>query len=196
DLFLDAHPDVTNGTLRQAVALTPRPDRLMLFPADDKGDADFVTLSFLIFGLNLEGLYYLWFLLFALSLATFVAVYWRDEARLAAVCVLLLGVYAAFFALPLTTELFSIHNPRSFGIVSLPAVLHLSFAIIDRQRLRPGRLAAAVVQALFIAFSIHVRTTELWQVLGVAGVAASVLLADRSRQAVRALWPAIVVVAA
>jgi hypothetical protein len=196
DVFLDAHPHVTNETLRRSLSIHPRPDRLMLFPADDKGDADFVTLSFLIFGLNLEGLYYTWFLLFVVSIAIFVATFWRDASRLAAVCVLLLAIYVGFFALPLTNELFSIHNPRSFGIVSLVAVLHLSFAMIDRQRLSRARLAAAAAQATFIAFSIHVRTTEFWQVMALVGLAAVLWIRDHSRDGVRALWPVAMALAA
>ena len=195
EVFQDAHPNVTNETLQRAIALQPRRDRIMLFPADDKGDADFVTLSFLIFGLDLAGLYWTWFLLYAVPIAIFVAAFWREPARLAAVCVLLLAIYAGFFALPLTNELFSIHNPRSFGIVSLVAVLHLSFAMIDRQRLTAGRLAAAAAQAAFIAFSIHVRTTEAWQLIALAGLAAVLWMKDHSRDGVRALWPAAVALA-
>jgi len=196
EVFMTAHPNISNETLRQSLFLKPRLDRVMLFPADDKGDADFVALSFLIFGLNVEALYYMWFLMFVVPIAVFVAVYWRDEFRLATLCVLLLAVEVGFSALPLTTELFSIHNPRSFGIVSLASVLHLCFAMIDRQRASAGRLPAAAMQAAFIAFSIHVRTTEFWQVLCVLGVASALILRDHSRQAIRTLWPALVLVVA
>src|SRR5712692_888607 len=69
DLFIAAHPNVTDETLQQSLSLDPRRDRLMFFPADDKGSADFVTLSFLMFGLNIEGLYYAWFVMFAVPIA-------------------------------------------------------------------------------------------------------------------------------
>jgi hypothetical protein len=197
DVFLDADKDVSNDMLRRAVSLHPRPDRLMLFPADDKGDADFVTASFLVFGLNIEGFYYMWFLMFVVPIGLFIAIYWRNESHLAALCLLLLAVDVGFSALPLTTELFSIQNPRSLGVVSLVSVLHLSFAMIDRQRLSLSRLAAAAVQAAFIAFSIHVRSTEVWQVVAVMGVAAGVLLKDRMRpEAFRLVWPAAVLIVA
>ena len=192
-----AHPRVTNDTIQQALSLAPRRERLMLFPADDKGGADFVTLSFRVFGLDVQGLYDAWFAIFVVPIALFVAVFWRQPARLAALCVLLLGIYTGIFALPLTTELFSLHNPRSFGIVSLVSVLHLAFAMIDRQRASPARLAAAAVQAAVIAFSIHVRSTEVWQVLAVVGVAAVLYLrGDRGREGLRLLWPAAVLIAA
>ena len=196
DVFIRANPRVSNDTLRQALSVHPDPGRVMLFPADDKGDADFATLSLMLFGLSIEGLYYTWFVLFAVPIVIYVATYWRDAPRLSALCVLLLGVYTSFFALPLTTELFSIHNPRSFGIVSLASVLHLSFAIIDRQRPSAGRVVAAAAQALIIAFSIHVRTTEFWQVLGVGGVAAAVAVSAERRARILAWWPALVLAAA
>jgi hypothetical protein len=196
DVFIKANPNISNDTLQQALLVHPNPDRVMLFPADDKGDADFATLSIMLFGLSIEGLYYTWFVLFAVPIAIYVAVYWRDASHLAALAILLLAVYTAFFALPLTTELFSIHNPRSFGIVSLASVLHLSFAILDRQRRSAANVAAAAAQALFIAFSIHVRTTEFWQVLSVAGVAGAVALMERGYSRVLVVWPALVLVAA
>jgi hypothetical protein len=196
DVFIKANPNISNDTLQQALLSQPRPDRVMLFPADDKGAADFATLSFRLFGLSIEGLYYTWFLLFAVPIAAYIAVYWRDPSRLAVLAILLLAVYTAFFALPLTTELFSIHNPRSFGIVSLASVLHLSFAMLDRQRRSAAHIVAAAVQALFIAFSIHVRTTEFWQVFSVLGVAAAVAVTERGRARFHVLWPAVVLTAA
>lgn len=194
EVFIKANPNVSNGTLRQALSLHPDPDRVMLFPADDKGDADFATLSFALFGPTVEGLYYTWFALFAVPIAIYVAVYWREPGRLAALAILLLAVYVSFFALPLTAELFSIHNPRAFGIVSLVPVLHLIFAVLDRQRPTALHVAAAAVQVASIAFSTNVRTTELWQVFSVAGVATAAALVERGRTRLLVLWPALALV--
>jgi hypothetical protein len=197
EFFIAANPNVTNETIQQSLALEPRRDRLMLFPADDKGGADFVTLSFRVFGYDLRRLYDAWFVLYVLPIAMFIAVFWRQTARLAALCVLLLGIYTAMFALPLTTELFSVHNPRAFGIVSLVSVLHLALAMIDRQRPTPARVAAAAVQAAIIMFSIHVRSTEVAQVIAVMGVAAVVYVkSGLGRQGLIPLWPAAVLIAA
>ena len=159
----------------------------MFFPGDDKGDADFAILAFRIFGERIESLYYLWFAIYLAGVLAYAVVYRRHEARLVALCFLAFAIYAAFFALPLTSELGSIHNPRAFGAVSLVAVLHLSVAMLDGQRLTTTRLGAALVQATLIAFSVNVRSTEWWQVLTVAGVGAWVLA--RRHVGIKSLWP-------
>lgn len=197
EFFMTQHPHVTDATLQQSLALEPRRDRLMLFPADDKGGADFVTLAFRLFGFTLPALYDTWFAIFVVAIGVFVLTFRRQPARLAALCVLLLAIHAGIFALPLTTELYSIHNPRSFGIVSLVPLLHLAFAMIDRQRASPAGIAAAAIQAGIVTFSIHVRSTEAWQVIAVLGVAAAVYVrGTRGIAGIRRLWPAAVLIAA
>lgn len=194
ELFIRTHPHITNDTLARATTLTPSRDRLMFFPGDDKGDADFAILAFRVFGMHVESLYYLWFALYLAGIVAFIVVFWRSEARLAALSLLTFAVYSAFFALPLTFELGTIDNPRAFGAISLVAVLHLSFAMIDRDRLTATRLAAVALQSALIALSVDVRTTEWWQVLAIAGVATWLLA--RARVSVATLWPCAVLIVA
>ena len=170
EVFIKAHPYVTNATLQQATMLEPSPDRVMFFPADDKGDADFAILALRVFGVRVESLYYLWFALYLVGVLAFAAAFWRSQARLTALLLTTLAVYAALYALPLTFELGSIDNPRVFGAVSLVAIFHLSFAMIDRQPLTAVNLLAVAVQCALITLSIDVRTTEWWQVMTIAGV--------------------------
>jgi hypothetical protein len=189
EVFIKTHPHVTNETISKAIDSSPAPDRLMYFPGDDKGDADFAILAFRLFGFTVESLYYAWFALYLVGIAAFTIVYWHHASRLAALCILTCAIYVAFFALPLTTELLSIDNPRAFGAVSLVPMLHLSFAMIDRHALTPMRLLAAATQAAILAFAVHVRSTEWWQVLALLGLAAY-LLAVRDRELRRQLvWP-------
>jgi hypothetical protein len=194
EVFITAHPHVTNATIAKAVRLKPSPDRLMYFPGDDKGDADFAILAFRLFGFRVESLYYAWFALYLAGIVTFSLVYWHHESRLVALCVLTSALYVGFFALPLTSELLSIHNPRAFGAISLVPMLHLGFATLDRHRLTAGRLLAAAMQAAVIAFAVHVRSTEWWQVLALLGLA--LLAVRRSGFRREALWPSVVLLAA
>jgi hypothetical protein len=194
DVFLAAHPNVTNETLAQAIASKPSRERLMFFPGDDKGYADFVILAFRVFGMRIESLYDFWFAIYLIGIAAFVVVFWKQPPRLAALVIITLAVYAAFFALGLTEELRSVHNPRAFGIVSFIPLVHLSLVMIDRHRLTAPRVAAAAVQAVLVAFSIHVRSSEWWQALAIGGVATWVFMRDRSPRDV--FWPCAVVVAA
>jgi hypothetical protein len=194
ELFIKSYPDVTNATLARSLALKPSPDRLMFIPGDDKGDADFAVLAFRLFGMRVESLYYLWFTMYVVGLVSFVVAFWGDEARLSALVLLTCAVYVGFFALPLTTELGSIHNPRAFGVVSVAGVLHLCFLMIDRQRPTLVQVVAAAVQAVLIAFSIDVRSTEWWQVLAIVGVAA--WLVASSRVGLAWLWPSAALVVA
>jgi hypothetical protein len=194
EVFIKALPKVSNDTLARARALTPRRDALMYFPGDDKGDADFAILAMRMFGPRVESLYDAWFALFVAAILVFAAAHWRD-GPLIALCAVTLGIYAAFFALPLTSELGSIQNPRVFGMVSLVSVLHLSLAMIDRRPLTFWHAAAGAVQALLIAMSIHVRTPEAWQAIAVFGVGAWLTVRwwwhEKSF-----LWPAVVLAAA
>jgi len=192
DLFVHTHPNVTNETLTQSIALSPSSERLMFIPGDDKGDADFAVLALRLFGMRVESLYYLWFALYFVGSFLFLIGWWNQEAPLVALCLLTLSVYVAFYALPLTAELGSIHNPRAFGVVSLVAVLDLSFALMYRQPLTAARLCRVILQAALIVFSVHVRGTELWQVVAIAGVGAWCFVRDRSSLA--SLWPCTVLV--
>jgi hypothetical protein len=188
ELFIRAYPRVTNATIAQAIALKPSPDRLMYFPGDDKGAADFAILAFHLFGFRVESLYSAWFALYLGGILAFAAVYWHRPARLAALFICTCAMYVACFALPLTTELLSVHNPRAFGAVSLVPLLHLGLAMIDRHKVTTLRLVAASVQGGIIAFAVHVRSTEWWQVLGLIAIA--VYLAMRRGAAARRLvWP-------
>jgi hypothetical protein len=187
EVFIRRYPDITNETLAESQALTPSRERLMFIPGDDKGDADFAVLAFRIFGTRVESLYYLWFTMYLAGLVAFGVAFWSDEARLSILVLLACAVYAGFFALPLTTELGSIHNPRAFGVVSLAGVLQLCITMIDRRRPTAVLVLAAAVQAALIAFSIDVRSSEWWQVLAISGVAAWLLV--RSRVGIAGLWP-------
>ena len=193
-VFMKALPKVSNETMARAMALTPARDSLMYFPGDDKGDADFAILAFRLFGPRVESLYDAWFALFSAAIVLFAAAHWR-EGPLIALCAVTLAIYTAFFALPLTTELGSIQNPRVFGMVSLVSVLHLSLAMIDRRPFTFWQAGAGAAQALLMALSIHVRTPEAWQAMAVFGVGAWLLVRwwwyERSF-----LWPAVILAAA
>ena len=193
--FIDAIPNISNETVAQAAQLSPSREP-MYFPGDDKGDADFVILAFRLFGAKVESLYRAWFALFVTGILLFMAFNWGRESRLAALCVLTLAVYVAFFVLPLTRELASVQNPRVFGVVSLVSVLQLSFAMIDRRPLTWLAALACLPPALLIALTVHVRTPESWQALAVFGVAAWLLVWWRPRPALRCLWPAAVLLLA
>ena len=194
-VFMKALPRISNDTVAQAIALTPARDSLMYFPGDDKGDADFAILAFRLFGPRVESLYFAWFALFGAAIVLFAAAHWR-EGPLIALCATTLGIYTAFFALPLTSELGSIQNPRVFGMVSLVSVLHLSFAMIDRRPLTVWQAGACAAQALLIAMSIHVRTPEAWQAMAVFGVGAWLLVRWRSSIEWGFLWPAVIMAVA
>src|SRR5262249_2136694 len=167
DVFIAAHPHVTNDILQRARHVRLSSDRLMYFPGDDKGYGDFAMVALRVFGLRVESMYYCWFVFFGISIAAFTVVFWRDTDRMVVLCVVTSAVYAAFFVLPLSFELGPIQNPRAFGAVSAVAVLHLSLSMLDRHRPSPLNVSAGLAQAALIALAVHVRTTEWWQVLAV-----------------------------
>jgi hypothetical protein len=190
DPLIAAYPHVTDRHVARAMEVDPNRARVMYFPADDKGDADFTTMSFVLFGVQIASLYKTWFLLLGVSIAVFVASFWRSDSRLVLLALVLLAAYTALFALPLTTELGTVQNPRVFGVVSIVSVLHLCCLVIDGAPLRVGSAATAIVQAALIALSVHVRSTEIWQVLCVIGVAAVVGRHQPLRSRLVRAWPA------
>ena len=166
----------------------------MYFPGDDKGYADFAILSFQLFGLRLSSFYLTWFVLLGTSVVMFVASFWRSESRLTLLALALLGSYTAFFVLPLTSELATVQNPRAFGIVSIVAVLHICLFVLDGRRFTLGAVVAASAQVALIVFSIHVRSTEVWQVICVGGVAMAALTRRLLGKGTASVWPVVLLI--
>lgn len=175
---LDEHTAFNNALLEETIR-TPlqAPQNTRLVPGDDKGLIDIVIASLLLFGANVQGLYYTTVLILLLTvLAFFLAFRHRPEMCL----IPLFTLSALFAAMPgflLSQEMYSITNPRLFAILGMLPAIHLMLIPFDRGHFSWLRLAAAAFQTLVIVECIHVRSSTVWLVflavavyLGVLGV--------------------------
>ena len=183
DRFLSRVTGHDSATLNAAIASTLATDpgsvsrEYYLLGSDDKGVVDFVALSFLIFGKNVEGFLYTYFLILAISTLAFVVHFWNKPWAL----FLMASFYAAHLAfLPtvfLNLQLKSVIALRFMPVASMIACLHIVIAVL-RWRLTGKQIALVVLQACVVIFVIHVRSSAVWQV-GAVGVALLVVVACR-----------------
>jgi hypothetical protein len=144
-----------------------RAEGLFFVPADDKGDVTFTRMAFWLFGVNLQALYRMYFLLLLGSVGAYVLIFYRDGDRLLiALCVLL-----ALFTLPgafqtglLVPFVVTFYDPRIFCLIAVLAILHLGFSCLDSQRMSPLRFACAIYQVFIVVLAVHVRSAGLWLV--------------------------------
>jgi hypothetical protein len=187
DAMAQGFPDFSNAQIN-AILATPHVDttKLFFFPGDDKGTLDFVIFSFRLFGPRIESLYYGFFVLLSVSLIVYVIQFRQQLNRLVFLNLLLLSLYASLFVYPLTRELYSLHNPRVFGVIALVPLFHLCFLAWDAERMSPRSVFLAVPQVVLLVEAYHVRSTELWEIIVAAafigGVATHRLVSQRARR--------------
>jgi hypothetical protein len=188
DVIWERHKEFKNGRLDELIGDLYRiknveSEGVYFFPADEKGLQDFVSGSFLIFGPKISSFYYFYFLLLSASVACHIICFYNRPAFLAVSVLWLATLYALIPALPLTSEVASLLNTRIFGLLSILASLSLLCLLIDGDPLRPWRIPFFVFQALLVAFVVHTRNAEIWQVLTLvlAGAAALIFAAFKTR---------------
>ncbi|MBS29098.1 MAG: hypothetical protein CL566_09305, partial [Alphaproteobacteria bacterium] len=138
---------------------------------------DYLLLSTIIFGYQIEALFYLYFLL--TFIAVLVGIYrFRHDAGLMALfsfvpIALVLTVSATnLFAEPILLD--AIHEMRFLGTLSVVPTLYLCLSIFDRRRITIVDGLLIVVQSLILLWAIAFRTSAL---LGPAAILVCVVLA-------------------
>lgn len=187
DLVRERHKEFKDGRLDELIGDLYRikdvaSEGVYFFPADEKGLQDFVSASFLIFGPKIASLYYFYFLLLTISVIVHIVCFHDRPAFLAASVLWLATLYGIIPALPLTSEVGSLLNTRAFGLLSVLACLSLLCILISDVPLKFWRVPCLAFQALLIAFVIHVRNAELWQVLVLLLAGAAVLVVEAARR--------------
>jgi hypothetical protein len=157
-----------------------------LLGPDDKGIVDLIAGSFLLFGLRTESIVTLYFALLLLSCALYVVAFWRSPSAL-----LLLAAFLGMFYLVMPMimhngQLRSILALRVLPILSMVACLHCLLFMATSLHARVGAVQIVLValQVLLITFTIHLRSTTLWQVVTIVGFGVVVLV-------VPAVWHAV-----
>lgn len=172
EIFSPSIDDSTafNNALLERMISTPieKPGDTRLVAADDKGLVDIMILAFLLFGANVQGLFYTTILLLLCTVAVFFLAF-RHRAEMCLAPVFILGaLFATMPGLLLTHEMYSLTNPRLFGILGLLPAIHLILVFFDRHHFSWPRFGAAAFQVLVVVECIHVRSSTIWLGMAVA----------------------------
>jgi len=177
--------------------------------ADDIGYVDFVRVAFSMFGVHIRSLYYLFFVIYGVSLL--LALVERAQDRVGQGVILITAsivyascYYADFLLLPEPQGSGNMMNPRFMPVLGLIPTVHILLVMVDGVRPQWPKVALLLPQAGFVFFAVHIRATAFWLVAAL--VLAMILLslpligdALRGKTSLRVLarrfliaqWPAI-----
>ena len=174
--------------------------------ANELGLADYMYVSFRLFGDKISSFYYFFFLVVAAT-CLFYVLQFRDSPFLLFLLVIFLGelYFLENYAHSYGVQLNTVSNSRLFSGLSLVPALHILVLLWQRQPPRAFTVAAVVAQSAIFAFLLSCRTELAWQVAMIAvvacGIALSLLLGRRDPKHRRLidrlvpLWPAAIFLA-
>jgi hypothetical protein len=166
---------------------------------NELGYADYMYLGFLLFGVHMSSLYYLYFTLLGVSCLLFVSAYRRSPFLMLLLTTYLAGLFfLQDYAVALGIQGLTLVNSRLFEALALLPALHIFLAIWQRAPLRLTAFLPVAYQAALLLLLAACRTTVWWQIGLIFVVSASLTLAGlrrghshgKSRWA--PLWPAMV----
>jgi hypothetical protein len=169
--------------------------------ANELGLADYMYVSFRLFGDKISSFYYLFFLLAAVTCLLYVLQF-RNCPFLLFLLVIFLGelYFLENYAHSYGVQVNTVSNSRLFSGLSLVPSLHILLLLWQRQQARAFTVAAVIVQSLIFAFLLSCRTEVAWQAAMIAVVACGIglsMLLGRTDQKHRPLihrlallWPA------
>ena len=175
---------------------------------DDLGYVDFVKIAFLLFGQHVRAFYYLFFLIYGLTI--FCALIERQSDHTGQLVIVAVAVlvyiscyYSDFLLAPEPDGLGNMLSPRFMPVLALVPGTHLLLVLVDQAPPKSWwQLAIVIFQSVVVFFAIHIRAPAAWWVAAcllaalVMGVLA--LKAARSKgkmgtqatcQAIAAQWP-------
>jgi hypothetical protein len=175
-----------------------------IIQANELGFADYIYVSFRLFGDKIASLYYFFYLIAAATCLVYVLQF-RNSPFLLFVLVIFLAElyflenYSHNYGLQLQT----VANSRLFSGLSLVPALQVLLLLWQRAPPRASTVAAVIVQSVIFAFLLSCRTEVAWQGAMIAavacGIALSVLLKRRDwkhhnliDRLAPPLWPAAV----
>ncbi|MEA2908916.1 MAG: hypothetical protein QOJ15_997 [Bradyrhizobium sp.] len=179
----------------QAAASMPQPkpgylgDRSLITVGlnEDIGYVDFVKLSFRLFGMNMEAMHYMFFLVLSISAAAFLLTFRSDTvAQAVLLCTLFsfyIEIYTGYFNY--TTTFSGMRHGSTF---SLMPMWHFIFLMFRRQRATIVVVACTLVQLVIFALALRMRGSAVWSVLFIVSFAALLAIIPFWRQRFWA-WP-------
>jgi hypothetical protein len=135
--------------------------------ADDLGYVDLVKISFALFGPHVSSFYYLFFLIYGLTL--FCALLERHKDRVAqTVLIAVAGLiyvscyYSDFLLLQEPSGSANMLNVRFIPVLAMIPGSHLLLILTDKAKLNSWRFSIVLFQSLMILFVIHIRASASW----------------------------------
>jgi len=164
-----ASADPVNAGIQAASSLeAPTPGYVSdgtLIPAhnDEKGQVDYVTIAFQLFGLSVQSLLYLFFALLALSTVLFIFTF-RDNVY--ALAVLLCTLAAYYMAPPIAgvdQHAATTYAGAAYGSsVCLVAMWHFVFLVVLQRKPALWVVLASIVQLAILILAWRMNGTKVW----------------------------------
>lgn len=127
--------------------------------AEDFGIVDFYTLSFRIFGYNIQGFFKTYFILLGIGIFGFFLAFWPHPGTLLGGNFLLFGLFLSICSID---DLDSMFNGRFMATLAILPTFHLAMLSWAPPRLAAADLTLAALQVAMLAFVITIRGNALW----------------------------------
>ncbi len=135
----------------------------------DVGYADYMELSFFLFGKRLQSLNKTYFLILALS-TVLISIQFRSRPFV------LFTVFSFIYALKTFINIENLDywsidtttNPRFLTTLAILPFLHILFLLVHRYALTTGAIFLILPQAILMAFVMNLRTTAYWTIIVIA----------------------------
>jgi SAM-dependent methyltransferase len=163
------NPELLNAGISAAASLGPQTPgyvsdgTLITTRNDGKGQVDYVTIAFRLFGTYVQSLFYLYFLLVGLSAFIFILTFRNNIYALA----VLLCTLAAYYIERRLAIFDPVAVPTYFGMkhgstMCLVAMWHFVFLVILRRQPTLGVVLGSVVQLAILILAWRIRGAAIW----------------------------------
>jgi len=147
---------------------------LIGFNGEDAGMSTYTVLAFLIFGINIRGLTFTYFILVVCTLVLFAVRHGRNPAAMVAAALMTIALYfsvcSSMFNFTMPAEFgflpgIDIKDPRFLGTIAAIPLLHIIVTWLqpDHQMTIAGYVVLAL-QTAIIAFATHLRFAVVWTI--------------------------------
>lgn len=163
-----AHLDGIDGNINLAS------NTLAFTKMEDLGIIDYYKLSFRLFGINIEGFYYTFFVLLIPTVIFAFIAFWNRPGILCIFNIILLGELFAveFIAYHHTNpDLMTVHSGRFLSVLGIIPAFHLFVALWRPPKFQLHGLILLAFQVTFFVYVISIRSSMNWATIVLAGSA-------------------------
>jgi len=131
----------------------------------DAGYIDYCRLSFMLFGFNVQSLFYMYCLLFFVSTFIFFLTFRNHKKAIFVLMAFLLAHYATVMAGSYISNLVFIHSYRFIILLALFPLLYIVTLTLINPSFRVGTFMGGLIQSLLFSFVLWIRGSVLWGVI-------------------------------